>query len=113
MGFLDDNRPLMVPGELRPGTRVMVLAAGIAGIVNDHPALVAMAEVVGPADQDAAPSRDGSDRWWLNVHMGPGVPPLPQMYRRCEILGIPALGLTMAGLPDPDPQPGVESPPND
>jgi hypothetical protein len=32
--------------------------------------------------------------------MIPGGPPTPQMYRASEIIGVPALGLTMKGAPE-------------
>ncbi len=43
--------------------------------------------------------------YWLNVHTGLGTV-LPQMYRADEILGVPAYGLTMDGLPSPNPPTG-------
>ncbi len=48
------------------------------------------------SDDDTSRMVDPADVWWLDVHMGPGVT-LPQMYRADQILGVPAVGLSMAG----------------
>lgn len=84
------------PAMLKPGLAVMVAWGTVAALANGTPALIAYAEVVGPASEsDAGVFNDPSDVWWLNVHMGPGAV-LPQMYRADQILGIPALGLAPA-----------------
>lgn len=98
-----EDRPLMTPDELQPGTQVMVLVGAYAGLATDQPAVVALATVEGRAGQpDTAVSTDPDDMWWLTVHIAPRVN-LPQMYHRQEILGVPALGL---GMTVPAGQPG-------
>lgn len=86
--------------ELVEGTAVMVPVGRIAAAVNGHPCVIAYAIVLGPASEPAAGVvPDPEQRWWLNVYSIPGGPPIPQMYRAGEILGIPGLGLTMEGAP--------------
>lgn len=87
--------------ELRPDTVVMVAAGTIAAQVNGTPAIICLAEVIGPAGpDDASVYVNPDDVWWLNVHMAPGLS-LPQMYHADQILGIPATGLGMADRPNP------------
>lgn len=87
------------PAMLEPGLAVMVPVGTISAAVNGGPSIVAYATVIGRASEhDAAVMADPSEMWWLDVHMGPGIT-LPQMYRADQILGVPALGLTMPGLP--------------
>lgn len=83
-------------GMLEPGLAVMVPVGMIPAAVNGGPTIVAYATVMGRAsEQDAAAFVDPAAMWWLEVHMAPGVT-LPQMYRADQILGVPALGLSMA-----------------
>ncbi len=93
----------VTPRELMtPGTVVMVPVGAGSAIVNGGPCLIAWAVVRGPADEAAASVfTDPESMFWLDVYMGPGVAPLPQMYRADQILGVPALGLQMAGAPSP------------
>lgn len=87
--------------ELRPGTIVMVPVGQISATVNGGPCVIAWAEVLRPATgSESATFVDHFGVWWLNVYLAPGSP-LPQMYRADDILGIPALGLNMAGAPTP------------
>lgn len=91
----------VTPNELQPGTTVMVPVGQANAIVNGGPCIVAWATVRGPAgDSGASVFVDPTSVYWLDVHMGPGVS-LPQMYRADQILGVPALGLTMAEAPQP------------
>lgn len=84
-------------GELRPGTAVMVPMGRIGGAVG-QPCVIAWAVVGGPASfVEGRPCAD--DLWWLDVYAIPGGPPIPQVYRADEILGVPALGLRMDGAP--------------
>ena len=90
----------VTPRELAPGTVVMVPVGQVPAIVNGGPCIIAWAVVRGPADEaDASVFTDPTAIYWLDVYMVPGVPPLPQMYRADQILGIPALGLQQAGAP--------------
>lgn len=91
----------ITPRELMtPGTVVMVPVGAVSAVVNGGPCLVAWAVVVGPASEsDSSVFTDPEGMFWLDVYMAPGVPPLPQMYRADQILGVPALGLQMAGAP--------------
>lgn len=84
----------VTPNELVPGTVVMVPVGQTNAVINGQPCIVAWATVTGPAGDDDAPVGPAS-MYWLDVHMGPGAT-LPQMYRADQILGIPALGLSMA-----------------
>jgi len=89
--------------ELVPGTVVMVPVGRIAAAVNGQPCIIAWAVVVGPVKDAGGPVyADHIDKYWLDVYVIPGGPPLPQMYRAEEILGVPALGLRMQGAPEPD-----------
>lgn len=81
--------------ELQPGTAVMVPVGRAAAAVNGQPCVIAWAIVRGLA----ASGGGMPETWWLDVYAVPGGPPLPQMYRATEILGVPALGLSMAGAP--------------
>lgn len=83
--------------ELEPGTAVMV-AVG-RGVMTTT--VVAWAVVLCPVGTLTA-DNDPAARYWLDVYMIPGGPPLPQMYRADEILGVPALGLRMDGAPERD-----------
>lgn len=76
--------------ELEPGTAVMVPVGKVNAQINGGPCVIAWAVVREPA------VRDRADVWWLDVYMSPGVA-LPQMYQADEILGVPALGLSMDG----------------
>ncbi len=87
----------VTPRELTAGTVVMVPTGDASAVVNGGPCVIAWAVVRGPAD-DAAVT-DPQAKWWLDVHMAPGVV-LQQMYRCGQILGVPALGLRMDGAPD-------------
>lgn len=82
--------------ELEPGTAVMVSPSTTAH-VNGHPCVIAWAVVLGPADEREVSRKK---TYWLDVYSIPGGPPVPQMYRAGEILGIPGLGLSMDGAPD-------------
>lgn len=77
----------------------MVPVGRLVAHINGNPCLIAWAVVVGPADEIEPVSVDPADKYWLDVYMIPGGPPLPQMYPAGEILGVPALGLTMDGAP--------------
>ncbi len=91
----------VTPRELMaPGTVVMVPVGQASAVVNGGPCIIAWAVVRGPASEsDAEVFTDPSQMYWLDVHMVPGGPPLPQMYRADAILGVPALGLQMDGAP--------------
>lgn len=91
----------VTPQELmKAGTVVMVPVGAISAAVNGGPCIIAWAVVVGPAgESDASVFTNPEDVFWLDVYMAPGVAPLPQMYRADQILGVPALGLQMAGAP--------------
>lgn len=91
----------ITPRELRPGTVVMVPVGAIAALTNGQPCIIAWAAVLGAVDQGQDPT-DPDGRWWLDVYAIPGGPPMPQMYRAGEVLGVPALGLQMEGAPTPD-----------
>lgn len=87
------------PRLLKRGLSVMVPVGALAASVNGSPSIVAYAITVGPASEDdAAVMTDPSSTWWFDVYVSPGAP-LRQMYRVDELLGVPALGLTMPGLP--------------
>lgn len=82
--------------ELRPGTKVMVPVGQMSALVNGGPCVIALAEVIRPATgNESAVYVDHFAVWWLNVHLVPGGEPLPQMYHADQILGVPALGLSM------------------
>lgn len=88
----------VTPAELlKPGTAVMVPVGMVSAVVNGGPCVIAWARVRGPAEDHVDP--EGTIRpdsmWWLDVHMGPGAV-LAQMYRADQILGVPAMGLSMA-----------------
>lgn len=88
--------------ELRPGTFVMVPVGQVSAMVNGGPCIIAMAKVLRQATgSEAAVYVDHFGVWWLDVYMVPGGEPLPQMYRADDILGVPALGLSMDGVPTP------------
>lgn len=94
----------VTPRELTDGTAVMVPAGQISAMVNGGPCIIAWAVVRGPASEsDAAAFTDPAAMYWLDVYMVPGEPPLPQMYRADDILGVPALGLRMDGTGHPTP----------
>lgn len=82
--------------ELAPGTLVMVPQTGMA-VVGEGPCVIAMARVIGPAEQEGI--------HWLEVLSPPvaGLGPMPQMFNEQEILGVPAYGLVMAGMPTAEP----------
>lgn len=84
--------------ELVEGAVVMVPVGRLVAGINGDPCLIAWAVVVGPADGDI-PLHDPRAVWWLNVYTVPGGDPIPQMYPAGEILGVPALGLSMDGAP--------------
>lgn len=84
---------------MQPGTVVMVPVGGINAVVNGGPCIIAWAVVRGPAD-DMVSAPPGT-AVWLDVYLSRDTPPLAQMYRADEILGVPALGLTMEGAPPP------------
>jgi hypothetical protein len=84
--------------ELVEGTPVMVPVGADSALVNGHPCAIAWAVVVGPAE-DGKKINDPDAKWWLDVYTIPGGPPLPQMYPAGQILGVPALGLSMRGAP--------------
>lgn len=85
--------------ELRPGTVVMVPVGQLNALVNGGPCVIAWAVVTGRAGlrRRRGPLPDPSEMWWLDVYLGSGTPPLPQMYRADAILGVPAPGLRMDG----------------
>lgn len=83
--------------ELAPGTAVMVPVGRLVAHINGNPCLIAWATVVGPTASE--PSAGPDQTYWLNVYTIPGGPPLPQVYRVGEIVGVPALGLAMEGAP--------------
>ena len=90
----------VTPRELTPGTHVMVVVGAVAAAVNGGPCIVAYAVVIGLAVEGARPEDvKPDDLYWLDLYMIPGGPPVPQQYRAREILGIPALGLSMDGAP--------------
>lgn len=90
--------------ELRPGTKVMVAVGQVSAIVNGGPCVIALAEVIRPATgSESAVFVDHFAVWWLDVYMVPGGEPLPQMYHADQILGIPALGLSMTATGGPHP----------
>jgi hypothetical protein len=84
--------------QLRPNTAVMVAVGRLVANINGQPCLIAWAIVRGPVAENTDPT-DPAGMWWLDVYSVPGGPPLPQQYRADEILGVPALGLTMDGAP--------------
>lgn len=86
--------------ELQPGTIVMVPVGRLVAAVNGHPCLIAWAIVRGPAGDAAAKLGMSGERYWLDVYTIPGGPPVPQMYAPGEIIGVPALGLSMDGAPE-------------
>ncbi len=108
--------------ELQPGSVVMVAVGGISAKVNGGPCTIAWAVVRGPAsDRDASVFVNPDDVWWLDVYTIPAGPPLPQMYAAGDILGVPALGMSMVGAPaahpditiaDPTPAPSSERRPD-
>lgn len=82
--------------ELRAGVQVMVPVGAAVSAISGTPCIIAWATVIGPATEwEASIMVDPSDMWWLDVHVGPGGSGLPQMYRADQILGIPALSLTL------------------
>lgn len=85
--------------ELKPDAVVMVPVGQVNAVVNGGPCIIAWAVVRGPAD-DTVGAPPGTVVW-LDVYLSPDSPPLAQMYRADEILGVPALGLTMGGAPPP------------
>ncbi len=91
----------VAPGLLEEGLRVMVPVGTVNAVVNGPASIVALAVCRRPADRDGV--------WWLDVYMSPTGTPLPQMYPIDQILGIPALGLTMPGVPDEEPEPSPAS----
>lgn len=88
----------VTPRELAPGTAVMVPVGGLAALANGNPCLIAWAVMRGKADEASADT-DPAALWWLDLYLVPGGEPLPQMYRADSILGVPALGLSMVGVP--------------
>jgi hypothetical protein len=88
--------------ELAPGTVVMVPVGRLAAAVNGHPCVIAWAAVRCAATDPAPAPTDPDGVWWLDVYTIPGGDPLPQQYRAGEILGVPALGLSMDGAPPPE-----------
>lgn len=81
--------------HLRPGLGVMV-AYTLSAEVNNEPALICYARVIGQASRDDAAVYVGNPEvWWLDVYTAPGVT-LPQMFRVDQILGVPALGIETA-----------------
>ena len=58
-------------------------------------------DVVQGSEADADEYTGPNTQYWLDVYLIPDGPPMPQMYRVGEILGVPALGLHMDGAPDP------------
>lgn len=114
-----------VPGipddyPLEKGMAVMVAAGVISAEVNGQPPLICYATVLGLAAADdksvykGAAGEEPGEVWWLDVRQGPVA--LPQMYRRSEILGIPAYGLnpgpeaTIGTQPAPAPAPDASTP---
>lgn len=85
------------PEDLTTGRLVMVPVGRIPAAVNGHPPVIAMARVLGPADDPACMPGAAGDVWWLDVFTGGGTR-LPQMYRTGEVLGLPAYGMTMPGV---------------
>lgn len=75
--------------QLKAGTVVMV-ATGPGPELNGDPAIICPATVIGPADEPNV--------WWLDMHVAPNVS-LPQMYHAAQILGVPALSLTINATP--------------
>jgi hypothetical protein len=90
----------VTPRELVKDTIVMVPVGQIAAQTNGQPCVIAWAVVIGPVET-GTDTTDPQGRWWLNVYTIPGGEPMPQMYPAGQILGIPALGLTMEGAPAP------------
>lgn len=91
----------VTPRELQPGTVVMVPVGQGNALVNGDPCIIASATVRGRAsDADASVFVNPADVYWLDVEMGPGIV-LPQMYPAGQILGVPALGLSMAASAQP------------
>lgn len=88
--------------ELAEGTLVMVPVGQGNALVNGQPCIIAMARVLGPAGDAAVSFVKPESVYWLDVYAIPGGEPLPQMYPADQILGIPALGLTMQGVPEPE-----------
>lgn len=82
--------------ELVPGTAVMVPVGRLVAAVNGQPCLIAWAIVRGMAYAD---DERASGAWWLDVYLVPGGRPVRQMYDAAEIVGVPALGLSMEGAP--------------
>jgi hypothetical protein len=91
----------VTPRELAAGTVVMVPVGRFAANINGQPCVVAWAVVRGPVN-DGQDVTDPAASWWLDVYTIPGGDPMPQMYRAGEILGVPALGLSMDGAPTPE-----------
>lgn len=90
----------ITPRELRTGTSVMVPVGAVSAAVNGGPCLIAWAVVRGLAENPTTEGpADPADAYWLDVYLAPGRPPVPQVYRAGEILGIPAAGLRMDGAP--------------
>lgn len=87
--------------ELESGTVVMVPYGQVNTLVNGGPCLIAWAIVRRRVDEHRTATAIAlSDKYWLDVYLSADSPPLPQMYAAGEILGVPALGLQMAGAPD-------------
>lgn len=92
----------ITPRELAEGIAVMVPVGRLNAQVNGQPCIIAWAIVRGPATEEAAADpTNPHGMWWLDVYAIPGGPPMPQQMRADEILGVPALGLTMDGAPPP------------
>jgi hypothetical protein len=78
------------PGWLRPGVRVIVPVGTVNSVVNGGPSIAAIGVALQPGDRDGC--------WWFDVYTG-GLEPLPQQYPVEQLLGIPAHGMTVPGLP--------------
>jgi hypothetical protein len=100
MTRFDDIGLGVTAGEMQTGTVVMVAVGGLVARTRGHACTIAWAVVQGPASgKHAALYTNPKQMWWLDVYMIPGGPPIPQMYRADQILGVPALGLSMLGAP--------------
>jgi len=86
---------------------VMVPVGQISAELYDHPPVLCLARVVGTHDQ----LEPRVTRWWLDVWPDPGGPPLPQLYRAEEILGVPAYGF-VPPAPAPAVLPADQTPPS-
>lgn len=76
---------------LRPGLVVVVPIGRIPAAVNGTECVIGLATVLGRVEGEAG-------TWWLEVYAGAGTA-MEQMYRHGEILGVPALGMTISGPP--------------